>query len=56
MSNGSKQILTPLLGVNKEKLGIRLGKNICLKKEDKLKLRQTGDHITIKSFEELEKF
>ena len=56
MSDGSKQILTPLLGVNNEKLGIRLEKNICAKKKDKLKVRQTGDHITIKSFEELEEF
>ena len=44
-----------LLGVKNKKLGIRLEKNICQKKEDKIQLKQTGDHIT-KQEEWLEAF
>ena len=29
MSDGRKRILSPLMGVRNEKLGIRLEKNIC---------------------------
>ena len=36
-----------LVGKN-EKLGIRLEKNICRKKESKIYLKQTGDHVIIK--------
>ena len=55
MSDGCKLILSPFTGVKNEKLGIRLEKNICQKKEDKIQLKQTGDHIT-KEEEWLEAF
>ena len=35
-----------LLGAKNEKLGIRLEKNICQEKEDKIQLKQIGNHIT----------
>ena len=46
MSDGRKQILSPFTGRKKRKLAIRLEKNICWLKEDKIYLKQTGDHIT----------
>ena len=55
MPDGRKLILSPFIGVKKEKLGIRLEENICQKKEDKIQLKQTGDHIT-KQEEWLEAF
>ena len=36
------------LGVKNVKLGIRLEKNTCQKKADKIQRKQTGYHITIK--------
>ena len=44
---GCNRILRPFTGLIK-KLGIRLKKNICQKKEDKILLKLTGDNITIK--------
>ena len=55
MSDRRKLLLNPLRGVKSEKLGIRLEKYICHKKEDKTQLKQTGDHIT-KQEEWLEAF
>ena len=37
-----------MLGVKNEKLEIRLEKNKYWKKENKIYLKQTGDHIRIK--------
>ena len=48
MSDGRKLIMTPFTGRKKEKLGIRLQKNMCQQKKDKTYLKQTGDRITIK--------
>ena len=45
MPNGRKLILSPLLGIKNEKLGIRLGKNICPKKT-KFSWNRHGDYIT----------
>ena len=53
MSDSHKLAL--LLGVKKEKLGLRLKKNTCQKKEDKIQLKQTEDN-TIKKEEWLEAF
>ena len=39
---------TLLLGVRNQELGIRRQKNTCRKNEDKIQLKQTGDHTTIK--------
>ena len=55
MSDGRKLILSSFTWRKNEKLGIRLEKNICQKKEDKIQLKQTGDHIT-KQEEWLEAF
>ena len=46
MSGGRKSILSPLNWHENKKFGIRLEKNICQKKEDKIELKQTEDHIT----------
>ena len=49
MYNCHKRILSPFtVGVKNKKLGITLEKNIFRKKKDKIQLKQTGDHITIK--------
>ena len=48
MSDGYKQILSPFPGHKNKKLGIKLRKNLCWKKEDKILLLSKGDHITIK--------
>ena len=41
-----------LLSIKNEKLGIRLEKNVCWNKENKIGLKQTRDHFTIKWLEE----
>ena len=38
MSDGYKQILSPFPGHKNKKLGIKLRKNLCWKKEDKILL------------------
>ena len=43
MSDAHKLILSPFNGRKKR---IRLEKNICQKKEDKIQLKQIGGHIT----------
>ena len=46
MSDGRKLNLSPFTGRKNEKLGIRLEKNMYQKKQDKIQLKQTGNHIT----------
>ena len=36
MPDGRKRILSPFVGVKSKKIGIRLEKNICRQKEDKI--------------------
>ena len=36
MPDGRKRILSPFMGVKNEEVGIRLGKNVCHKKEYKI--------------------
>ena len=52
MSAGRKQILSPFIGHKKRKAWNNTKQNICLKKENKIYLKQAGDHITIKEWVE----
>ena len=52
MSAGRKQILSPFIGHKKRKAWNNTKQNICLKKENKIDLKQAGDHITIKEWVE----
>ena len=55
MSDGRKLILSPFTGRKNRKAWNKTRENICQKKEDKIQLKQTGDHIT-KQEEWLEAF
>ena len=55
MSDGCKLILSLFTGRRKRKAQNKTRENICQKKEDKIQLKQKGDHIT-KQEEWLEAF